>query len=525
VNFTASATQNGETVTSVTLTPNAAGASATTAAGLGYTVTPSLATGGNGFLAANYNINYTPFSGTVGQAALTVTATGPSKTYGTALTAGASTVNFSASATQNGETVTTVTLTPDTAGSTATTPAGASYTVTPSAATGTGGFSAANYNITYNPFNGTVSKKPLSVTATGPLKTYGTVLTAGPSTQNFTADPTGVGSETVTSVTLTPDAAGLSATTAAGAAYVITPSAATGTGGFLESNYQVTYNPYDGIVSAAGTTTGVATSGSPSLPTDSVTFTATITAASPSTAIPTGTVQFQSNGNDLGTPVTVDPTGVAQTTITASSAGHGNLTITAVYVNTDGNFTGSTGTLSPNQVVDTPPVGGTHSLVTTVNTPLNVSASTLGGLDFDADGDALTVTAVNSPSANGGTVSLSSGTITYTPPSPTFAGADTFTYTVSDGFLGGTATSTANVTVQLSGKATSTFTSISSPSAGIVDLRGYGIPGHSYDVQRSPDSGFSTFTTLATVTAAPNGIITYEDDSAPATAYYRFAVH
>ena len=48
-NFTASATQNGETVTSVTLTPNAAGLSATTAAGAAYVVTPSAATGGNGF--------------------------------------------------------------------------------------------------------------------------------------------------------------------------------------------------------------------------------------------------------------------------------------------------------------------------------------------------------------------------------------------------------------------------------------------------------------------------------------------
>jgi len=281
-------------------------------------------------------------------------------------------------------------------------------------------------------------------------------------------------------------------------------------------------------ITPANTTAAVAlTSGTnPSLPTNSLTFTATISPVS-SPATPTGTVQFKSNGNDLGTPVTVDPSGVAQTpSITASNAGHGNLTITAVYVNTDGNFSGITGTLSPDQVVDTPPVGGTHSLVTAMNTPLNVSASTLGGLDFDADGDPLTVSAVTSPSANGGTVSLSSGTVTYTPPSPTFAGADTFTYTISDGFLGGTATSTANVTVNLSGPATSIIKYVSLPSPGIADLRAYGIPGHTYDVQRSPD--MITWTTISTspVTAAPNGIVTYEDDSAPATeAYYRLAVH
>ena len=56
-----------------------------------------------------------------------MTATGPSKTYGTALTAGTSTANFTASATQNGETVTSVTLTPNAAGLSATTAAGAAY--------------------------------------------------------------------------------------------------------------------------------------------------------------------------------------------------------------------------------------------------------------------------------------------------------------------------------------------------------------------------------------------------------------
>ena len=70
--------------------------------------------------------------------------------------------------------------------------------------------------ITYTPFNGVVAQKALTVTATGPSKIYGTALSAGPSAVNFTAGATGVGSETVTSVTLTPNAAGLSATTAAG---------------------------------------------------------------------------------------------------------------------------------------------------------------------------------------------------------------------------------------------------------------------------------------------------------------------
>ncbi len=93
-----------------------------------------------------------------------------------------------------------------------------------------------------------INKKPLTITATGPAKTYGTALSATTSTTNFTADATGVGTETVTSVTLTPNAAGSTATTATGTAYAVTPSSATGTGGFFESNYNITYVAYNGTV-------------------------------------------------------------------------------------------------------------------------------------------------------------------------------------------------------------------------------------------------------------------------------------
>ncbi len=95
-----------------------------------------------------------------------------------------------------------------------------------------------------------INPKALTITATGPAKVYGTALTAGTSASNFTSSAA-VNGETVTGVTLTPDAAGLSATTAAGGGYVVTPSLATGTGGFLESNYAVTYNAFSGTVAKA----------------------------------------------------------------------------------------------------------------------------------------------------------------------------------------------------------------------------------------------------------------------------------
>ncbi|MDB5026281.1 MAG: Fibronectin type domain protein [Mucilaginibacter sp.] len=190
---------------------------------------------------------------TVNPRSLTVTATGPSKTYGTALVAGTSATNFTAGVGAFSEVVTGVTLTPNAAGLLATTAAGSPYSVTPSLATGSGGFLGSNYNITYTAFTGTVGKASLTVTATGPSKTYGTALSTGASSTNFTP-VTGVNGEVVTGVTLTPNAAGLLATTAAGSPYSVTPSLATGSGGFLESNYNITYTAFTGTVGKASLT-------------------------------------------------------------------------------------------------------------------------------------------------------------------------------------------------------------------------------------------------------------------------------
>ena len=74
--------------------------------------------------------------------------------------------------------------------------------------------------------------------------------------------------------------------------------------------------------------------------------------------------------------------------------------------------------------------------------------------DTDANGDDLTITASDSPTANGGTTAINDNAtpgdptddfIDYTPASG-FAGTDTFTYTISDG-NGGTDTATVTVTV------------------------------------------------------------------------------
>lgn len=117
------------------------------------------------------------------------------------------------------------------------------YTITPE------GLTSSNYNISFVSGKLNITKKELTVTATGPSKEYGTALISEINSSNFIAGATGVGTETITGVTLTPDAAGLAATTSAGSAYIVTPSRATGTGGFMESNYSITYVPFNGVIS------------------------------------------------------------------------------------------------------------------------------------------------------------------------------------------------------------------------------------------------------------------------------------
>lgn len=93
------------------------------------------------------------------------------------------------------------------------------------------------------------------------------------------------------------------------------------------------------------TSTGVTSSANPSNLGDSVTFTATVTSGA---GTPTGSVQFKNDGNNLGAPVPLNGSGVAQ--LTTSSLTPGTRIITADYLG-DSNFDTSTGTLAGGQVV------------------------------------------------------------------------------------------------------------------------------------------------------------------------------
>ncbi|MFC6877766.1 beta strand repeat-containing protein, partial [Flavobacterium myungsuense] len=238
--ITSGSLKNGETIGSVTLTHGVGALAATDAVGSTSIITPSAATGGT-FSINNYTITYNTGTLTVTPLAITVTATGPAKIYGTALTTGTSTSNFTVTGTlPSGQALTSVTLTPNANGLSATTAAGAAYTVTPSLATGSGGFIASNYSITYVAFSGVVATKALTITANPVSKVYGEVLTT-PETGSTLFTTSGlVGSETVGTVTLN-YGSGASAISIVGTyASAVVPSAAIG-GTFNASNYTITY--------------------------------------------------------------------------------------------------------------------------------------------------------------------------------------------------------------------------------------------------------------------------------------------
>jgi hypothetical protein len=97
-------------------------------------------------------------------------------------------------------------------------------------------------------------------------------------------------------------------------------------------------------VQPADTSTGVSSSLNPSQSGQSVTFTAQVDSVAPGAGTPSGTVQFSDNGTDFGSAQTLDGTGKAS--VSTAGLAIGSHTITATYTPGDGNYTGSSGSVS-----------------------------------------------------------------------------------------------------------------------------------------------------------------------------------
>jgi autotransporter-associated beta strand protein len=506
-----------ETVTATGTAAAYSSANANTYNGL--VVAYTLQDGTGGGLAANYSLANGTATGVINPKALTVTASPQSKTYGTSLSLGTNAFSVG-SGLVGSESVTAVTLTAS--GGTAATDAVGSYSITPSVATGTGGFLASNYNISYATGTLTVNKAALTVTASAQAKTYGQTVTFGSGSTSFTSSGLQNG-ETIGTVTLAVSGSGGAATAPVlGSPYTITPSTATG-GTFTAGNYNITYATGTLTVSTAGTTSAVTSSANPAQPGASVMFTSTLNVTAPGGGTPTGSVSFKDGASVLGTG-SLNGSGVA--TFSTSSLAHGNHVITAEYAG-DGNFLGSTNSLGTNQVINTAPVASlaTYTRSSGLSWKILIS-SLLSNSTSDADGDARTLTAVGS-STNGATITKSGTWIFYVPPPASNVNSnatDYFSYTISDGFAGGTNSGMIRMAV--------TDPSIGAPSANLIVLTTVtngiavsfvGIPGYAHHVQRTTTlNGTNTAWSdlgICTVNAAGKGVFT--DTSPPSPAYYR----
>jgi hypothetical protein len=222
--FTTLGLLNNDVVTSVSLNSSGYPASATVG------IYPILATAAVGPGVTNYTIIYVSGTLTVIPAALTVTAANESKIYGTTFTPNGNT-QFTTQGLANGNSVTSVTL--NSRGFAATASVG-TYPIVAAAAVGTG---LSNYTINYVSGTLTVNPAALTVTASNETKVYGTTIIPNWHPQ-FTTQGL-LNGDTVGSVTLSCSGFAATATvTAPGPTYVITASAAVGSG---VRNYTIRY--------------------------------------------------------------------------------------------------------------------------------------------------------------------------------------------------------------------------------------------------------------------------------------------
>lgn len=182
---------------------------------------------------------------------------------------------------------------------------------------------------------------------------------------------------------------------------------------------------------------------------------------------------------------------------------------------------GATNTVSAGAQVDVnrQPTFSGYAFTTSKNTAATILLAKLLAKITDADGDAFSITGVSPVSAGGGTVSLNAGGVLYTPLN-NFVNNDTFTLTIMDA-RGAITVATVNVAVTAGNETNSNQSSLTVMPNGSVQALFYGIPGRSYQIQRSEN--LTSWMVLETVTAGANGIINFNDPSPPSggTAFYR----
>jgi hypothetical protein len=213
-----------------------------------------------------------------------------------------------------------------------------------------------------------------------------------------------------------------------------------------------------------------------------------------------------------GTPLPVE-TNATLVITNAQLTGTGKYA--AVLSNSGGSVTSLVATLTVNQA----PVAFLRGLATVKNQSAGMTLAQLLGPGYDPDGDPLAI-AVGGTSSNGGTISVTSSNLVYSPHLD-FTGIDSFDYTLDDG-RGGTASASVQVLVATGPLPAENQVAIIPATNGFL-VRFAGTPGVQYTVQRSTD--LVHWITLATIAAPVYGIVEVEDDQVPPTeAFYRVGI-
>jgi hypothetical protein len=188
---------------------------------------------------------------------------------------------------------------------------------------------------------------------------------------------------------------------------------------------------------------------------------------------------------------------------------------------------GNSNTCSFLIMVDRAPIAHTNvSAYPLQNQLLTLGLATLLAVVSDPDNDPLSVAAAGPTSTNGGTVTLTSTSVTYQPVAD-FVGSDLFSYAISDG-RGGLATNTVAISVASSNGLSPKVVYGPLVSEGQFIVRFAGIPGYTYTVEATDDLGLPAWTKRANLTAPVDdqslgiGVFEYSEIVAATTGrFYR----
>ena len=353
----------------------------------------------------------------------------------------------------------------------------------------------------------TVNQVPLTVMANNTNQVY------GGANLGFTAKYTGfVNGDTAGVVQGNPGFTTSATTNSVVGTYAITPYL----GNLAATNYGfITFSNGTLTITAAGATNVVSASANPSPTGSNVTFTATLTAISPGSGKPTGTVQFLADGTPLGASVPLAG-GIAW--LVTNSLTHGTHSLAAQYAG-DGNFIGSTNSLSPNELIDSAPITASFTLQRYPTTGAKARLATLLANDNDPDVDPMIFSWANPASAQGGLVVTNFGWLFYTRPAG-FTNTDSFVYVITDGSL--QATGSVAVAIVPDTNFSQSIELSTNLGSGSTRTSFFGIPGRTYTIQYTTNQVSPTWQALGTATTDATGLLQYTDSpgtNVPPRAY------